>query len=327
MSMDAVTQQYVKHALKLIRVSNNLSADANAAMRRLSQQLKKLLAGENLATLGIVKLRKIIAQADQLVFDSLAGIVGKQSAATAALVSMEAKWATKTGRFDVAATETAISRTINNFTVFGNTVDDHIAVIGQRLSNQVEAQIRLGASAGQTDAEIASRIIGVSATDRGGIMEAARRNVRAVVDGATHSAADAGRRTAMAANGINALQWSAKMDLDVCPDCAERDGKIWLIDGTPVGDAPEWIPPLLHPRCRCIAMPMDIPADEIDTVAQDSSDNFGDWLNTLEEPQQNDILGVGRADIWRSGDLSLAELVGQDGLMMTLAELQSEIDN
>jgi SPP1 gp7 family putative phage head morphogenesis protein len=321
--MDKITAEYVKHALKLIRVGNGLQLGATSAMRVLARQLRKLLAGEDLSTLGIVKLRKIIAASDQIVFDVLENIAADHIDAATKLISMESDWAAKIGQYETEASDTAIARAAADFTVFGNTIDDHMAVIGQRLSNQVEAQIRLGASAGQSDVDIIQRIIGNGT--RGGVMEQARSNVRAIADSAVHSAADTGRRIAMAAAGVGGVQWMAILDMDVCPDCAERDGKCWLIDGTPITDAPEWIPVPIHPRCRCISMPLSGDEEQITKYAGKTPDNFGKFLDTMSEAEQNDVLGTGRAAIWRDGKMSLNELVGQDGLFKTLTELEQEL--
>jgi hypothetical protein len=71
---------------------------------------------------------------------------------------------------------------------------------------------------------------------------------------------------------------------------------------------------------------MDIPEDQIDDVVAATDNNFGEYLDGLEQAQQDDILGAGRAEMWRAGDLNLSEMIGQDGLFMTLGELKNELD-
>jgi SPP1 gp7 family putative phage head morphogenesis protein len=321
-----LTDAYVKHALQLIRVSNGLQADSNALVRILGQRIKKLLAGEDLATMKLGRLRSLLKEVDKLIYDTLGRVDALHDHAVTSLIKTEANWAVKIGKYDAKATDTAIARAIGNFTVVGNTVADKTAVLGQQISNSIESQIRLGATAGQTDKEIIERILGPAGGSVGGVMEQFRKQMRGLADSVTQSAADTGRRLSMAANGVNALQWSAKLDTHVCPSCGERDGKIWTIDGEPVGHSIVWMPAPLHPWCRCLAIPLDIPGDMIDQAAEDSSQNFSDWLDTLDKTEQDDVLGHGRADMWRSGDITLSDLIGQNGLVLSLTQLESMVD-
>jgi SPP1 gp7 family putative phage head morphogenesis protein len=321
---DATLKAYVKHALQLIRVSNGLSASATQSMRGLGVAIRRLLAGADLQNMTLRNLRSLLSQVDQLVVDHLDDIAQTQNAATAELVAAEAEWSRTVSALDYGATDAAIARTISQFTVFGNTLEEHFGTVAERLSNQIRAQIRQGIVAGQSDNDIIKRIIGPGRDMRGGILDGAKRDVRNVVDGATLGAADAGRRATMAASGVNAIQWSAKLDEKLCPNCGARDGKIWLIDGTPVGHEIPWMPAPLHPRCRCITPPLDIPADALADVEQNPSDSFDKWLTGLDPSEQEDILGKGRAELWRNGDITTSDLINQNGQVSTLSSLRGD---
>lgn len=322
--MSKLTDDYIKHALKLIRVSNGLNADANFRMRQLARDLKKLLKGSDIADMNLGQLRKLIAEADGLIYDALEHIGNTQSAATAELVSVEAKWANRIASYETEATDSAITRAINGLLVKGTPLDDHFTTIADRLSQQVASQIRLGAGAGQSDADIAGRVAGLGLDNRGGVLEGATRNVRGLVDSSTQAAASAGRRATQAANGVTALQWSAKLDAKVCPNCGERDGKIWQIDGDPVNTDIPYAPAPLHDWCRCIELPMELTPEEIDDAPE--TETFADWLETQSDADQNEILGNGRADLWRDGKISTSDLIGQNGLVLSLGDLRDSLE-
>lgn len=323
MAKSLLTDEYVQHALKLIRVANGLNDDASGDMALLGRELKKLFAGEDLADLGVQDLRSLIGQAEDLIADAFAAMVDKQNEAIAELVNIESKWAMDIAGYDLAASEQAIQRAISQFTVMGGTLEDQLDVITARLQNAVAAQVRLGASAGLEDKEIIENIIGVN--NVGGVMQSARRDVAGMVDATTHSAANVGRRLTMKANGVSALQWHAVLDARVCVDCAERADLVWTVDGDPVGHEIPYLPIPLHAYCRCIYLPLELSADELDNVAEEPSAKFAEWLEKLSEDKQDALLGAGRAQLWRDGTISLTDLIDQNGMVMSLTDLKESL--
>jgi hypothetical protein len=65
-------------------------------------------------------------------------------------------------------------------------------------------------------------------------------------------------------------------------------------------------------------MPREGDAD-IDTT-------FEQWIDSLSPAEQDDVLGAGRADLWRRGVITKADLISQRGRVLTLAELRARGD-
>jgi len=321
----SIENDYIKHALQIIRVSNGLRNDANAQMRALAVRIRKIFADEDVATLSFPKLRKLIREADDIAFEFFKELQGKQSDAVAELVAIEAQWALDTGNYTQAASETAIARSAANLTIAGNTVQEQIDGLYNGLRMNLVQQVRLGAASNQTDREIIQRVVGTGSDMAGGIMQRTQAAMNAVIEAQLQAAADAGRRAAMAANGINALKYHAILDSKVCPSCGERDGMFYTIDGDPIAHDIPYLPIPLHLWCRCIYIPQDIPAGYMLKIKPSSS--FSDFLDKLSQDEQNGILGVGRAQMWRDGTISLNDLIGQNGMAMTLGELRDSISN
>lgn len=314
--------QYVAHALKLIQVSNGQNAAVSSILRQLQRRLATLIRTTEAHIPGRRRTLEFQRSVDALILDAYTMIATRQARAVAALVSMEAEWAGRAGRYDVELPSTA--STIREFTVLGNTIDEHWQRQAANLRTKVIAEVRLGQLAGQSNAQIVARVAGTGPAMKGGLMEVARRDARGVVDATTHSAADAGRRATMKAAGVNAVKWMAILDPKVCVSCGERAGKLWTIDGEAVGHNIPYASPVLHPWCRCILLPMKYPDGPPEDGGKEV-DKFENWLKKQSVEQQNDTLGKGRADLWRDGKVDVDELIGQNGMVMTLRQLQAEI--
>jgi SPP1 gp7 family putative phage head morphogenesis protein len=93
----------------------------------------------------------------------------------------------------------------------------------------------------------------------------------------------------------------------------------------PVGDARSPRPPF-HPNCRSTTMPvieyakLGLPEPSRDGPL--GFPDYGRWLSQQSATTQNQLLGRGRVDLWRSGRVSLRDLVDQDGRVFTLEQLR-----
>jgi len=319
-----VTQKYVEHALRLIRVANGLNASSTVDLRTMARKIKSAMGTADFGGYSKKELNALLKQIDTIVTSAYAGIAARKVGAVRQLMPIEAKFAARASAFPTVAGEALVARTASNFTLMGRTLDETFAVQAQRLMDRMTAEIRLAAEAGQSGKEVVERVLGTGKDLRNGVIDDAIRKVRGVGDATVHSAADAGRRATMAANGVNALKWHAILDPKVCIECAERAGKLWDMDGEPIGHDIPYASPALHPWCRCILLPQKFKDGPPEDGGKDI-DKFDDWLETLTPEQQNDILGEGRAELWRSEVITTADLINQNGQVVTLSELREEV--
>ncbi len=207
---------------------------------------------------------------------------------------------------------------------------------------KVSAQIREGVLLSETNQQIINRIIGKN--DIPGIMPLARKNAAALVQTATHTVANEARQAVYDRNDdiIKSYVWFTAMDSHVCPLCIGRSGKRWRNNDnrTPIGHSiPFQIPPI-HFNDRCVLLPetltfeelgVDLPEPEISTRASSlgpiSADStFDDYLKRVPVSQQDDMLGVGRAQLWREGRITLSQLLDGKGRELTLDELRKRYE-
>lgn len=97
--------------------------------------------------------------------------------------------------------------------------------------------------------------------------------------------------------------------------CRVRSGAIWDLDYKPImGTSVEFDMPPLHRRCRSFIRPWF--GGDVNDVSSE------DWLAAKSTEQQDAMLGVGRADLWRRNVITFNDLLDQSGRPLTLKELK-----
>jgi len=79
-------------------------------------------------------------------------------------------------------------------------------------------------------------------------------------------------------------------------------------------------------NCRSSAVP-DFGGAPIGTRASidgqvEADKDFGSWLTSRSDSEQDEVLGTTKATAWRTGKLSLKDMLGRDLQPLTLAELR-----
>jgi hypothetical protein len=287
------------------------------------QKIRLLLLGENLVELSFPALKRIVGDADDIAFAVFNELEASQLDVVSELIRTEAAWAMQTGQYERAVSETALVKQISSFTTIGETVGEQFDRIAANFHANMLQQVRQGADANQTDRQIAGRILGEGPLMSGGVGEKTLRDVIGTIDAQVQAAADAGRRLAMKTNGVNAIQWHAVLDPKVCPSCGERADLFWTIDGEPIGHKIPYMAIPMHPWCRCIYLPQVVPDGMWDKLKPKNT--FQKFLDGLSVAEQEDILGKGRTELWRNDKITLADLIGQNGMVMTLGQLKQSI--
>lgn len=204
--------------------------------------------------------------------------------------------------------------------------------------------IRVGVVEGKTTSEIITSLRGTKALKfNDGLLNRSRRELATVVQTAVAHTAQTARQEFYKANDelIEAVIWVATLDNRTSEECAIRDGLHYTLDGEPIGHSIPWLdgPGRLHFNCRSVDAPvtkswrdLGIDVDELDAAGRASMDGqvpgettYGEWLLRQSAERQNEILGVGKAQLLRSGDLKLPDLYDGKGNPLTLKELRAKL--
>jgi SPP1 gp7 family putative phage head morphogenesis protein len=119
-------------------------------------------------------------------------------------------------------------------------------------------------------------------------------------------------------NVINGFQIAETLDSRTCAQCLAYDGSTYDLDENPTGHTilPFNGGPPYHFFCRGITVPViGEPGKKLSAE---------DWLNAKTAAQQDDILGKGRAALYRKGVLTLSDLVSGTGKQLSLADLSKK---
>lgn len=207
-------------------------------------------------------------------------------------------------------------------------------------------QMRLGIAAGETSADLIRRIRG--GTKDGelirGFMDISRSHADSLVRSATQAVAEAAKESVYEANAdiLAAVVWTATLDSRTTVMCAARDGKRYSVKGhTPLGHDLPWRsgPGNLHWGCRSSSRPetkswrdLGIDIDDLSPGTRASMDgqvaadlSFEGWLERQSASRQNEVLGRGRADLWREGRITFRDLLDQNGRELSLDELRRRV--
>lgn len=225
--------------------------------------------------------------------------------------------------------EGAMSAILNTSLIEGATIGAWLKDLENSQAFDVERAVKLGMTLGETNAQLANRLKST--------MELSMRNAQSIVITATSAVANKARMDFYSANDevLKGYQSLTVLDGKTSDICISYSGSKYDINFKPIGNSKPYRPTPRHFRCRSTHIPilktwreLGIDEDELPTGTQSSDAGylpqdytFNDFLKTKTKEYQNDVLGAGRAQLWRDGKITLSQLVNQQGKSLSLKEL------
>lgn len=332
----------LRHALELQRLSANEEAEALRILALLEEELRQLLASEDLSEAGRAELAKLIREADEAIAMRYGEI-----ARSADIQGIALHVAERTADILKASFPDALLPTPERI----DSLAKDVLIDGSPVSAWWERQaedrqfkfagiVRKGVIEGATTEQIVSRVIGRG--DEPGIMDAARRNVRTLVHSSIMTAANQARLETFRKNArfADGVRWLSTLDGRTCLTCMALDGEAWDFDGKPLGATTmDFQMPPAHPACRCVATPVPKSLDKLlgttglDAMAAPTvraSANGPTQAVTMEaflarqSPEFiEEMLGRKRYELWRARKITIRDLVSGSGRPLTLKQLQA----
>lgn len=221
-----------------------------------------------------------------------------------------------------AAEATALVR---NVLIGGAPMADWWSKQSASIRDRFAQQMRIGIIGGETDAQLIARVRGTRAMGfKDGLMDVSRRMAKILVRGSSSAAIGAVRKKAVEDNPrvFQGIQQVSVLDGRTSQTCIAYAGKVWEVPGfKPLGHSlPYNGGTPRHPNCRSTEIPVlteeygGAPADDI---------GFDDFLNGKSAVFLDELLGKGKAGLYRGGEITLSDLVDQRGRPLTLEQLKT----
>lgn len=232
---------------------------------------------------------------------------------------------------------------------------------GGDLAFRFGNEVRQGIAAAESNAQIIQRIRGRSVGYKvidgkrvhafaGGLMDTARHNVAALVQTSVQTVANASRMATFEANDdlIKGYRQLSTLDSHTTVICVGYAGREWDKKKEPVGHDLPFVSPKgaatgtpRHWNCRSLIslitksfrdLGLDIPDFKPATRAASggpvaAGTTFEQFLDRKGPKFADDLLGPGRAQLYRDGKVTLGQLLDQSGRPLSLAELRRRYES
>lgn len=337
--------------LLLQRVQAGAATKVDLLMRELAQEIEQMLSSNKpLTTYSQRRLESALREIKSEVAGKTAEAGSTLAQDLADLAGIEAEWTV--AAVNSAATITLVtalpsSATLKsiaeNTLVQGATIGDWFGKLDADLQFAIDRAVKVGVSLGKTNQQIAKEIIGIG--DKGGEpLAKSRRDAVAITRTSVQTIANEASLAVYRANAdvIAGVVWLSTLDGRTTDICMARSGKQYTLEGEPVGHS---IPfnggPPAHWQCRSSLsvktktfrelgidqdeLPVGTRASQFGTVPADLT--FDDFLKRQPDGFADEMLGKGRAELWRKGTITLSQLLDQRGNPLTLQQLRARYQN
>lgn len=320
---ERIHDEVVKHRIALSRYSTNivhkviaqLNRVEKAAMERLLRSDNESLAGQRLEQL-LTEVRQI--QSDgwgvirSRVNDGVTDLAGAEVAFTQRIVRATAD-ALTVDVFTAAPALDQVMAAVRARPFQGRFLKGWLDDVEEKAAARVRDVVRQGFIDGTPTQQIVRTLRGTAANQyKDGVLEGSRRGVEAMVRTALTHTANVAQEAVYEANSdvIEALIWTSTLDGRTSEICQARSEQEF-----PIGSGPR---PPAHVNCRSVMRPKVAP---IPGVAPFKPTSYNDWLKKQSAETQDDILGVTKGKLFRSG-VPVDRFVDRAGKTLTIEQLR-----
>lgn len=326
MTTETQFDKAVEFQLDAMRVSARTQSDVRVILIRMERELLGKLAGPMTEWIR-TRIKQQLAEVRAVIasyYDDAANVAAQATNAVGEVAAKITVAGLELGGAAVimpnAATLEAI---VSNAIIQGAVQADWWSRQSSDTAFRFATAVRQGIAAAETNQQIIARVRQEMAVTRANAAALVQTSVATVANDARQAVFDAN------ADIIKRYRAIATLDTHTCSRCAPLDGLEWLPDGTPVGHSTPQPRYPLHYNCRCMMLPIviDGPREGQRAAAGGpvkASTTFSDWLERQPKSKQEEVLGKGRADLYRAGKITLSDLTSGAGRPLTLAELRSK---
>lgn len=366
MKDDQIADEFITRQVSLLRFGSSERGRILAILRNMEEELiDKLTSGGKLTDTKREDLARLLRQAQDTIEEyygqagaAMGDTLGEIGRMEAAAVAASLETAFRGAVSPSLPTDGYFKRLVDTTLIQGAPSASWWKRQAGDVTFRFAGALRQGLAAGETNDDIIRRIrgrsVGYTVVDNkrvykfvGGVMEVARNNAAALVQTSVQAVANQARRDTLLENldVVKGLRQISTLDGHTTVTCVAYSGAAWSLPGyAPIapnktaynGGTPR------HWNCRSVEIPitrtfreLGIDMDEFDPasttrsasggpVAADLS--FNGFLKRKGDAFADDLLGPGRADLWRDKKITLQQLLDQNGRELSLKELRKRYD-
>jgi hypothetical protein len=336
----------LEHQLDLFRLEAGTRARVVGILERLRRELVGRIAAEDLTAFTKARLAELLRETSATIDEYYTRAQGELDATlTGAADSAAARAAgtfTEVISADLTAglpTSTYLERISSNAVIMGAPSEEWWSRQSQDTAFRFANAVRQGLAAGDPNEVIVARVAGRQGYP--GVMDVSMSNARSLVHTSIQEVANESRMETFRKNSdvVDAVKQISTLDGNTTDICIAYSDMEWTLDGDPIDDAlPFDGGPPRHWGCRSVLVPVTKTFEELGISAPEpapaeraaaggpvpAGTTFEDFLSNRTVAQQDEQLGVGRAQLWREGTITLSQLLDLRGNPLTLEELQAK---
>lgn len=338
---DVLFDEILDQTLNVFRLSANRRSAIIKRLDKMSRDLVRKLREQELSEVSQGNIRKVLAASSEIINDYYTGFQGELDLRpTAEAISLRTanslQIALALDAIDLPR-QSYFASLEKNILIEGSPAADYWRGQAADTTRRFSAAVRTGLSNSETNSQIISRVVGKLGEP--GVMEVSKRHAATLVQTSVQAVANDARRTTFEANDdlVKGFKQVSTLDSHTSIVCVSYSGASWTLDKKPINGSPPWnggCP--RHFNCRSVEVPLlksfrdlglDIddfePSQRASSAGPvDAKTTFDDFLKRQGVAYQEEVLGVGRAELWRKGKLTLRDLVSGEGRPLSLEELR-----
>ncbi len=336
-SEDLLLQWSIRHAIGLQRFANGLATEiagelnSEAFAPMLGHIRKRLTDREAFGIVGMSEdleeeVRDLVGTGFKIVYrrlaDQLTGLALEEARIFANALRINLP---PVVRGQVRALGKEFAQEIVRSRPFeGKVLRDHWQLISRRAQTGITRVMREGMIEGKSTQSLVRSIRGTRENSYAdGVLRTSRRHAEGLArTWVTHTSSNATLESFRANSDIiEGWRFVATLDSRTTIICAARDGQVYSLDSE------RHVPPL-HWKCRSKPVPVlfdDVPDLERASVKGPVRGDmtYGEFLKQQSKGFQDDVLGPERAELFRSGKVSIDQFVNDRNRVLRLDELEA----
>lgn len=281
----------LKRRIEVSRFEAHVRRDLLKRLDKLHNQVKNRVYDVDLDNIGKRELNRLIKEIEQLSSERHAELTVLMTAYSAELIDDEADFIRR--EMDWQAPDKT-----PDFVplVLGATISEWLSKQARDYAHSVKMAVRTGGTLDRLPRWLGNQTKSFTVT------------------WANATSQQTQRKLAEKSKGFSEYQHNSLLDSKTSDMCIVRHLKRWTADKEPIDHDLKYEEPPLHRHCRSfMTFEFDFyDSSEIDGVTAD------EWLDSMSEKEQNRTLGVGKAAMYRRGDITLRDLLDQSGRPKTL---------